>query len=425
MSRALKLAQRAKAMFEAADLQHRELTGEERVEVERLLDEAKALGPLERQIDDIGRAIGAPQLGNWAGSLFAPTVDPAPADPGSVFVNSDGFKAVKDSGSRPENWSTGLIEVQPYQTKGTLGESGTGNTIGGGAFVSVPQVVPGVVTTLFQPLTIESLLSSNVATTNTVRFITEGTATSAAAGVAEGGTKPESTLGLVTTDEPIKKIANVLPASDEILEDVPAVQAYINGRLSLFVQNEAERQIFRGAGTNELVGLFGRSVPVYNYISGTVDNKAIQLFKALNSMRGSALIEPEWIVMHPNDYQTLRLLADTSGQLLGGGPFMGAYGSTQVASQSNQITGGATDQVWNKPCYVTANVGGPGTALIGTTANGCVYNRGGLSVEATNSHASFFVTNEVMIRAERRLGLATYRTKGFLEVRFGTAASIA
>ena len=53
----------------------------------------------------------------------------------------------------------------------------------------MPQVVPGVVGKLFQPLTIENLLLSGVATTNAVRYATEGTATSGAAGVAEGGVK--------------------------------------------------------------------------------------------------------------------------------------------------------------------------------------------------------------------------------------------
>jgi hypothetical protein len=35
------------------------------------------------------------------------------------------------------------------------------------------------------------------ATTSTVRYAVEGTATSAAAGVAEGGLKPESLLGVL------------------------------------------------------------------------------------------------------------------------------------------------------------------------------------------------------------------------------------
>ena len=64
--------------------------------------------------------------------------------------------------------------------------------------------------------------------------------------MAEAGTKPESTVGLTTTDEPIRKIATVLPVSDEMLEDAPAIQSYINGRLTLFVRIEEERQLLRG-----------------------------------------------------------------------------------------------------------------------------------------------------------------------------------
>lgn len=427
MSRAAKLAHRAQAMFEAADLQNRELTADERVEVERLLNEAEELGPLEKQIDDIGRALGAPNS-TVGGSDLLGLSGAAPMDPGGVFVNSEGFKAIADPGGRSEQFSTGMIEITdgPYQMKGTFGELGTGGPLGGGAFVATPQVVPGVVTHLFQPLTIEALMASNVASGPTVRYILEGTATSGAGGVAEGGTKPESTLGLTYTDEPIKKVATFLPVSDEILEDVPAVQSYINGRLSLFVQTEVERQLFRGAsGGNEVQGILtSRNVPVYNYVAGTTDNKAVQLFKALNSMRGSALLEPEWIVIHPTDYQTLRLLSDTAGQFFGGGPFMGPYGNGQVVSASGQVTP-ATDTIWGKQVYVTANIGGAGTALIGTTANACVWNRAGLRVEASNQHSNFFQTNMVAIRAERRLGLTMYRPLGYLEVRFGTAANIA
>ena len=68
----------------------------------------------------------------------------------------------------------------------------------------------------------------------------EGTATDAAAGVAEGALKPESTLAYSEVVEPVKKIATLLPVSDEMLEDAPSIQAYLNGRLSLFVSVEEE-----------------------------------------------------------------------------------------------------------------------------------------------------------------------------------------
>lgn len=431
---------------------NRELTDEERLEVEtyvkaiETLKEEKAeveenIKTLQR-VDDIGREIG-PAMGDINGirdvqvgsnptdRLFAQlnngVFQQAQKSIGQQFVESKGYQAIaqqyKESGRLQMGASTGAVSIE---SKGTLGETATGAglPIGGGALIPVPQVIPGVVEKLFQPLSIADMLMSGQAQSNSLRYVVEGTATSGAAGVSEGGTKPESVLGLTTTDEPIKKIATILPVSEEMLEDGPAVQSYINGRLTLFVRIEEERQLFRGAGTNELVGLFGRSAPVYNYVAGTSDNKAVQLFKALNSMRGSAFIEPEWMAIHPNDWQTLRLLTDTAGQFFGGGPFQGPYGNGQQIQATGQVVG-ANDSVWNKAVHVTPNVGGAGTALIGTSVNAQVWRRGGLSVEATNSHSNYFALNLVAIRAEERLGLAVYRPAGFVEVRFGTAAAIA
>ena len=55
--------------------------------------------------------------------------------------------------------------------------------------------------------------------------------------------------------------------------------------------------------------------------------------------------------------------------------------------------------------------------MVGTTAAAQVWRRGGLSVEATNSHSNYFQLNLVAIRAEERLALAVYRPTGFVEVR--------
>jgi HK97 family phage major capsid protein len=47
--------------------------------------------------------------------------------------------------------------------------------------------------------------------------------------VAEAGTKPESTIAMSEVVEPVKKVATVLPISDELLEDAPSIQSYLNG----------------------------------------------------------------------------------------------------------------------------------------------------------------------------------------------------
>jgi HK97 family phage major capsid protein len=388
----------------------------------RVLDdqetEAKANLKTIEEVEDIGR-----KLGPAVSSIKDVHVGSEPHDRmfqhitkslGEQFTDSDAYRQTvlrfKEAGGGPI--ATGAV---PLEMKGTLGETAGS---GGGAFISVPQVIPGVVDKLFQPLTFADLILSGQANTTSLRYVVEGTATSGAAGVAEGGSKPQSTLGLTTTDEPIKKIATSLKISDEMIEDVPAVQSYINGRLMLFVRIEEERQLLRGSsGGNEVQGILtSRGVPVY--AGGTAaGNKAVQMFKAMNGLRGSAFIEPEWIVMHPTDWQDIRLLTDTAGQFFGGGPFLGPYGGPQGPVGASGQAGGPQDQLWNKAVYVTGAIGGAGTALVGTRANAQVWRRGGLSVEATNSNEDDFLKNLVAIRAEERLGLAVYRPTAYVEVR--------
>jgi HK97 family phage major capsid protein len=158
----------------------------------------------------------------------------------------------------------------------------------------------------------------------------EGTATSAAGGLAEGGLKPASDIAVSTIDEPVKKVATVLTISDELAEDAVQVQTYLNQRLSLFVSLETERQLLRGAGTNELVGVFGRS-GINQYTKLAADDNATALAKVLANTAGSAFVMPDTIILHPAQWLSTRLLRDgtggTIGQFLGGGPFTGAYGN--------------------------------------------------------------------------------------------------
>ena len=164
---------------------------------------------------------------------------------GEQFVESERYKSlveqVKAGNGVPQNMSTGPIEVKA----GTLFETGQG-----AGLIPVPQVVPGQVEKLFQRVTIADVLPSGQATSNSIRYVVEGTATEGAAAVAEGGTKPASDLALSTVDEPVQKLATILTVSDEMVEDVPAVTSYINGRLGLFVRIEEEDQLIRGDGTS-------------------------------------------------------------------------------------------------------------------------------------------------------------------------------
>ena len=326
---------------------------------------------------------------------------------GEQFVESESYKALRDrikaGNGVPQNVSTGPIEVKA----GTLFEGGQG-----AGLIPVPQVVGGQVEKLFQRLTIADILPSGQASSNSLRYVVEGTATSGADTVSEGGDKPASDLALSTVDEPVQKIATILTVSDEMLEDAPAVQSYINGRLSLFVKIAEEDQLIRGTGTPpDISGFYDRAINVYG--AGTVDNNAVALFKVINNTRGSSFLDVDHIFMHPDNWQATRLLQDGNQQFYGGGPFTSAYGGPQGPSSANQLAG---DTLWNVPVTITTAVGA-GTALVGAFRQAAqLFRRGGLTVEATNAHSDYFTKNLVAIRAEQREALAVYRPSAFTKV---------
>ena len=249
---AARLADEIQGIWDAAERANRGLTADERQYMEGLVDEAKSQHELEKKMREIG----------GGGVSFVTATDPnhshTGGGPGDVFVKSAAYKKIADPAGRSQQWSTGPVEVSSSHVliKGTMLETTVGGPGGG---LVPPQYEPGVVSKLFEPLGVRDVFGQSTTTASQVRYVVEGTALSGAAGVGEAGTKPESTINMAEIVEPIKKIATTLPISDEMLEDAPSIQSYLNGRLTLFVSIEEERQLLRGTGTNELIGLFNRT----------------------------------------------------------------------------------------------------------------------------------------------------------------------
>jgi HK97 family phage major capsid protein len=396
---ARQLAEEIREKWNRAEVEGRDLTLTERREIQALIDSAESQHEIEKSM----RSVGLGDLGPVSTDSRSVT-----GNPGAAFVKSAGYTRIADPASRGQSWSTGMVDVGPLQGKaGTALESGQG-----AGLVPVPQVAPGVVTKLFEPLGVADVFAQSQATTSTVRYINEGTATSGAAGVAEGSAKPASDLAYSTVDEPVRKIATSITTSDELLEDAANVEQFVNSRLSLFVKIEEERQLLRGSGSPELAGLVGRSgVNVYTKLAG--DDNAVAIAKVIANTRGSSSLEPSAIIMHPTNWLATRLLRDgtggTVGQFYGGGPITGAYGGGGNPGLFGQL-------LWNVP-VVLSSVVGAGTAIVGSFNQGAeIWRRGGVSVEATNSHSDYFVKNLVALRAEQREALAVYRPGAFTVV---------
>lgn len=387
---------KAQALTQRAADQGRGLDEAETVELKSYTD---ALDVLKGAKAEVEAAIATVARVNDLGSMIVDETKAVEAVPahraattiGEAFTKSDGYRRMTAGGIQGR-FSSGPVEIEG---KTLLDSTGVGAESGG---LIQRDIQPGILPILFQPLYIADVMASGTTSSSLIRYMVEKTATNGAAGVPESGLKPESTLEFDAVDAAVKKIATFLPVTDEMLEDVQALQSYVNARLSLFVRQEEERQLLDGSGGDELDGLIGQ-IPGGNLdLTSSVDNAqaADHIYAAITKVR-AAFVEPDAIVMHPDDWEGVQLLKDEFGRYLGSGPFAAAQGPT----------------LWGKRVVVTTAVDA-GSAVVGAFASASqIFRRGGLSLEASNSHADFFQHNKTAIRCEERLVLAVYRPEAF------------
>jgi HK97 family phage major capsid protein len=386
------------------------MTDEEKGAIKAALDDADAIA---RKIDGAAsdtallRRFEAIRGGDAAaaGAPDLPTVTRAAQHSiGHQFATHvEILNFIKQGGHRRNGaWSSPAIEcVNPLTMRAT---TLTEDPASGGKLV-VPQYLPGIRSVLFRRLVVADLMASGQATSNAIIYMVETLFTNAAAPVAEGGAKPESALTFDQRTDPVSKIAHWLPVTEELLEDVPAMQAYIDARLELGVQLAEEDQLLNGNGTPpNLMGIMNRvglAAPVARNAGATPpETNADAVLRQITAIATTAFVYPDGVVMNPTNWFTTVTSKDGNGQYFGGGPFSSLPTAT----------------LWGTPVAITPSIVA-GTALVGAYGTmSQVFRKGGIRIEASNSHQDYFVKNLVAIRAEERLALAVYRPGAFGKV---------
>lgn len=229
-------------------------------------------------------------------------------------------------------------------------------------------------------------------------YYVETTFTNSAAETAEGALKPESAIDFTLRTDNVVKIATWLPTTDEMLEDVPAFESYLRERLGFMVKQREELELLRGSGTgSNLSGIMNRSgvQTVTGYGQSTLDS----LYSGITKVRTTAFAEPTAYVMHPNDWENVRLSKDSQGNYLLG-----------------PATGEGPARVWGLEVRVTTNMV-ENTALVGAfRPHAQIFRRSGIDIAISTENEDYFTKNKVAVRAEERLALAVYRPAAFCKI---------
>lgn len=342
------------------------------------------------------------------------TAEDAPAAKQDTQVKSFGQQIVESAAYKnvatKQTQSAG-IEVKTVNTM----DEGIIPAFSGGAgqvgTLVAPQLLSGIVGLKFQPLTIADLIPSAGTDSSSVSYVIESAFQDTTAAVSEKGTKPQLDLTLSRRQDNVSKIANVAKTTDEMFQDAPQFMGWLNDRMVFGVKRKEEAELLNGSGSApDLVGILNRSGLATAVVTsaGLTALKAMEgIFNQITALRSVSFVEPDAIVIHPTDWQTIRLGKDGQQQYYGGGPFTGAYGNPRPSN---------VDELWGLTVVVTTAIS-QGTVLVGGFRESAqIFRRQGVTVEMTNSNVDDFVNNLITVRAEERLALAVYRPAGFGKV---------
>ena len=335
--------------------------------------------------------------------------------PGDRVLASENYKGLRDSGVL--NMQQGRINMNPVKAmerdeyvdflKSGISPMGMKTLLTAqgapGTTLLQTQRLPGIMPLLQAPITVTGLVTvgatdSNViewvkmlAITNNAAEVAEATATSGASGM-----KPESGFTFTTDSTVVQTIAHWIPATRQALSDMPQLRTLIDEVLVDGVRRRLDSELLRGDGISpNLRGILNTSGILTTSGSGMPTVEAV--LRAMTAIR-LQFFEPTAILMHPNDWMSVRLSTDANGVYIYGPP----------SQPGNPV-------MWGVP-IIQDTAATENTAVVAQWNQAILYVREGVTVTATDSHSDFFVRNMVAVLAEGRYGVAVPRPQAFCTV---------
>jgi len=249
-----------------------------------------------------------------------------------------------------------------------------------------------------RPLQLTDLIPTRPINQNTDKYMAETTRTHNAAEKGEGVAYAESVFVWTEQTSPVQKITDSLPVTDEQLEDAPEVASVLNSRLIFGLRQRLETQVLVGDGSSpNLRGFLDSGFGIQTQAKGT-DDTFSAIFKGMTLVRYTGRAVPGGIIMHPNDYQDIRLTKTATGEFIMGPPM--APGATTLFGIPVVICDGITEN----------------TALVGDFANFCyIGERRGVDVQVGYSGTQF-AEGKKLIRADLRACFTVPRVTAFCSV---------
>lgn len=251
-------------------------------------------------------------------------------------------------------------------------------------------------------LTVRDLLTPGRTSSNAVQYVQETGFTNNAAVVSEGVTKPESTVTFELITVPVATVAHFMVASKQILEDAPALQSHIDGRLRYGVAYAEEGQLLNGDGTGaNLHGIIPQATAYSAAFTPDLPQQ-IDTIRLAILQAELALFPATGMVLNPTDWARIELTKDSQGRYI-----------------FANVQGVATPTLWGRPVVSTPAMT-VDKFLVGAFRLGAqIFDREDANVEISTEDSDNFRKNLITLRGEERLALAVYRPEAFIYGDFG------
>jgi HK97 family phage major capsid protein len=249
-----------------------------------------------------------------------------------------------------------------------------------------------------RPIQVADVIPTTTTIQTGVRYMEETTFTNAAVETNEAGTYQEATLAYTERTSNVRKIAVFLPMTDEQLEDVTQAQGVIDNRLPFMVRQRLDLQIISGDGAAPNLRGVMNVAGIQTQAKGA-DPTPDAVYKSIVKVEVTGQAFANLVIMHPLDWQGVRLLRTADGLYIWGNP-----------------SDSGPERIWGLG-VVRAQAATQGTAIVGDWANFAELSiKRGLDLQVSNSHSTFFIEGKQAVRADMRAALIFYRPVAFCTV---------
>ena len=170
----------------------------------------------------------------------------------------------------------------------------------------------------FQEPEVIDVVPSGTTSQAVYKFMQMTTRTNAAAERAEGAVLAESAYEWEEQEQTVQSIGHILPVTEEQLEDVDGMQSLLDNTMQVDLRRRVSSQMLNGNGTAP--NIRGLRTAVTQTQAKGADSAVDAIFKGMTLVRTTAFDMPNATIIHPNDWQEIRLSKTTGGVYLFGNP---------------------------------------------------------------------------------------------------------